>query len=70
MGVTIMVTKRRLGFLFIAAGVGGTGALLVVDWLGAGAFQGIGPAQRTGLLVAAFLTFIGLTLLPLGDRPA
>lgn len=69
-GVTIMLTKRRLGLLFILAGVAGAGALMAIDWLGAGAFQGVGPAQRAGLLVAGFLTLVGLSLLPLGDRPA
>ncbi len=65
-----MITKRKLGILFILAGLAGAGALLAVDLLGAGAFQGIGPAQRKGLLIAAGLVGLGLTLLPLGNRPA
>lgn len=65
-----MVTKRQLGVLLILLGVGAILAMFAIDLLGAGQFQGIGPAQRRGLIVAALAFFIGLTLLPLGDRPA
>lgn len=64
------MTKRQLGTLFILAGAGGAVALLALDFLGAGQFQGIGPAQRLALLAAALLFLVGLSLLPLGDRPA
>ena len=40
------------------------------DWLGGGQFQGIGPAQRLALLAAGALFLVGLSLWPLGDRPA
>ena len=40
------------------------------DLLGGGQFQGIGPAQRLSLLAAGALFLVGLSLLPLGDRPA
>jgi hypothetical protein len=65
-----MVTKRQLGLLFILLGVGAAAAMLAVDLLGAGQFQGIGPAQRRALLAAGLAVIVGLTLLPLGDRPA
>ncbi len=65
-----MVTKRKLGFLFIAGGVVGSVAIFAVDLLGAGDFQGIGPAQRLALAAAAAVVVLGLTLLPLGDKPA
>jgi hypothetical protein len=41
-----------------------------MDLLGAGQFQGIGPAQRRALLAAGAAVLLGLSLLPLGDRPA
>ncbi len=65
-----MVTKRQLGLLFILLGVGATVAMFAMDMLGAGQFQGIGPAQRQALAVAAVVVIVGLTLIPLGDRPA
>lgn len=65
-----MVTKRQLGLLFIVLGVGAAVAMLAVDLLGAGQFQGIGPAQRRALLAAGAAVLLGLSLLPLGNRPA
>lgn len=65
-----MVTKRQLGLLFIVLGVGAAMAMLAVDLLGAGQFQGIGPAQRRALLAAGAAVLLGLSLLPLGNRPA
>jgi hypothetical protein len=65
-----MVTKRQLGIIFILLGLGAAGAMFVMDLLGAGQFQGIGPAQQRALLAAGLVALIGLTLLPLGDRPA
>jgi Na+-driven multidrug efflux pump len=65
-----MVTKRQLGLLFIVLGVGTAVAMFVVDLLGAGQFQGIGPAQRRALLAAGAAVLLGLSLLPLGNRPA
>lgn len=65
-----MVTKRQLGLIFIAIAIVGTIASFAYDFLGGGQFQGIGPAQRTALLVAALVALVGASLLPLGDRPA
>ncbi|MCA9932574.1 MAG: hypothetical protein H6662_09865 [Ardenticatenaceae bacterium] len=65
-----MITKRQLGLILLAMGIFGVIAIFAVDWLGAGDFQGIGPAQRIALLAAAVVALLGLTLLPLGDRPA
>ncbi len=65
-----MVTKRQLGLLFILLGVGAAVAMFAMDILGAGQFQGIGPAQRRALLAAGAAVLVGLSLLPLGDRPA
>ena len=65
-----MVTKRQVGLLFILLGVGAAAALFAMDVLGAGQFQGIGPAQRRALLAAGAAVLVGLSLLPLGDQPA
>ena len=65
-----MVTKRQLGLLFILLGIGAAAAMFAIDILGAGQFQGIGPAQRRALLAAGVAVLVGLSLLPLGDRPA
>jgi len=65
-----MVTKRQLGLLFILLGIGAAVAMFGMDILGAGQFQGIGPAQRRALLAAGAAVLVGLSLLPLGDRPA
>lgn len=65
-----MVTKRQLGLLFILLGAGAAVAMFGMDILGAGQFQGIGPAQRRALLAAGVAVLVGLSLLPLGDRPA
>lgn len=64
------MTKRQLGIIFILLGVGAAVAMFMIDILGAGQFQGIGPAQRRALLMAALAVVVGLTLWPLGDRPA
>lgn len=68
--VANMVTKRQLGLLFILLGVGGIIAMFAIDIIGAGQFQGIGPAQRRAILIAGLLALVGVSLLPLGDRPA
>ncbi|MDX1617109.1 MAG: hypothetical protein R3300_22580 [Candidatus Promineifilaceae bacterium] len=65
-----MITKRQLGIILIAAAMVGSVAIIAVDWLNAGQFSGIGPFQRLALGGAGVVFLIGLTLLPLGDRPA
>jgi hypothetical protein len=65
-----MVTKRQLGIGFILLGLVAIIATFAVDWLGAGNFQGVGPAQRVALIGAGLVIVVGITLLPLGDRPA
>lgn len=64
------MTKQQLGFTFIALGTAAIVGMLLMDLLGAGQFQGIGPAQQRALLAAGLAILVGLTLLPLGDRPA
>ena len=65
-----MVTKRQLGLFFIGLAVLAIVGSFVYDFLGGGQFSGIGPAQRLALIGAVLVGFIGITLLPLGDRPA
>ena len=65
-----MITKRQLGIGFILLGLVAIIATFAVDWLGAGNFQGVGPAQRVALIGAGLVIVVGITLLPLGDRPA
>ncbi len=64
------MTKRQLGYLFMLAGFGASVGLFVMDFIGAGQFQGIGPAQRLALIVAGAVFLLGASLLPLGDNPA
>ena len=64
------MTKKQLGMTFIGLGALGIVGLLGIDLLGAGQFSGIGPTQRLGLLGAGVVILVGLTLLPLGDKPA
>lgn len=65
-----MITKRQLGLILIAIGAMAALGLLLLDFLGAGQFQGIGPAQQRALVAAALVILVGLTLVPLGNRPA
>ena len=64
------MSKRQLGLLLVGLGVTAVIGLFVVDLLGAGQFSGIGPAQRLALLGAGFVILLGLSLIPLGDKPA
>lgn len=64
------MTKRQLGLLFILLGVIVVAALFAADLLGASQFGGVGPMQRLALVGAIIMTMVGITLWPLGDRPA
>lgn len=65
-----MVTKRQLGIGIACFGLLAIIAILAVDWLGAGNELGIGPTQRLALAGAFALFLVGVTLIPLGNRPA
>jgi hypothetical protein len=65
-----VITKRQLGIGFIIISIAATVGSFAFDLLGGGQFQGIGPAQGIGLLAAGVLLLVGISLLPLGDRPA
>jgi len=64
------LTKRQLGWLVIAGGTIAALGVLLVDVFRAGAFAGLGPAQWQALGGCALVIVFGLSLLPLGDRPA
>ena len=65
-----MITKRQMGLGFTAAGLVALIAVLAVDLLQAGNFEGFGPMQRMALVAAVLLFLVGLTLIPFGNRPA
>jgi hypothetical protein len=64
------LTKRQLGWLILLAGIAVIVGSLGVDVIGAGRFTGLGPAQKQALLGGIVFVLFGLTLLPLGHRPA
>ena len=64
------ITKRLLGIIFILAGAGAILGSLLMDLLGGGQFSGVGPAQQKAMLAAGVVIIVGITLLPLGDKPA
>jgi hypothetical protein len=65
-----VITKRQLGIGFILISLAAVVGSFAFDLLGGGQFQGIGPAQRIALIAASIVLLVGLSLLPLGDRPA
>lgn len=65
-----MISKRQLGLIFIGLGLAAVLGSFAVDLVGAGQFQGIGPAQQRILLVSGLSVLVGLSLLPLRNRPA
>lgn len=64
------LTKRQLAWLCVGAGALIMAATLAADLVGAGRFGGLGPAQRQALAGGALVLVFGLSLLPLGHRPA
>lgn len=64
-----IITKRQLGRLFIGVGAAGFVGLLGLDLI-RGRAGDLGPSQSLGLAACLALALIGLSLLPLGNRPA
>lgn len=65
-----VITKRQLGLLFIAAGVVGFVGIIALDALLGRAVGDFGPTQLLTLAGCVALVVVGLSLLPLGGRPA
>jgi hypothetical protein len=63
-------SKRLLGLLMLLGGVGTFFGILAIDLIDVGREGGIGPAQQIALAAALIIAIVGLTLIPLGDRPA
>ena len=64
------LTKRQLGLLILISGLGLAVVTLAANLFGLGHFNGFGPAKQLALVVAGAVVLFGLSLLPLGDRPA
>lgn len=64
------LTKRHLGLLLLGGGILGFSGILAIDILDVGREGGIGPAQQIALGLCALAALLGLSLIPLGSRPA
>ncbi|NWG17396.1 MAG: hypothetical protein HXY41_12240 [Chloroflexi bacterium] len=64
------LTKRHLGLILLVGGGLGFAAILGIDILDAGREGGIGPAQQIALGLCLLSALVGLSLFPLGDKPA
>jgi hypothetical protein len=65
-----LLTKRQLGLLIVLSGAALAAITLAVNIFGLGRFNGIGPAKQSALIAAGAIILFGLSLLPLGNRPA
>lgn len=64
-----MITKRHLGYAFIAAGLLVIVGVLAANLIGA-RDAGFGPLQRIGLAAGMGLIVMAIPLIKLGDKPA
>jgi len=65
----LIITKRTLGALLIAFGALAFVGIILLDAL-RGTLGDFGPAQLLALTGNLGVCLVGLSLLPLGDRPA
>jgi hypothetical protein len=70
LSVNFTFSKRLLGLLMLVGGAAAFAGILAIDLLDVGREGGIGPAQQIALAAAALCALVGVTLIPLGDRPA
>ncbi|HVO70514.1 MAG TPA: hypothetical protein VMT24_10740 [Aggregatilineaceae bacterium] len=63
------LTKRHLGVILLGAGLALIAGMFVVEAVKSRS-DGIGTVQKLGMLVGITSVVVGLTLLPLGNRPA
>ena len=64
-----MITKRHLGYAFIAVGLLVIAGVLAANLIGA-RDAGFGPLQIIGLAAGAGLILMAIPLIRLGNRPA
>lgn len=62
------ITKRMMGIACVVGGILGAIAIVLADMLREG--SSFGPFQKLALIAAIGVALIGLTLIPLKDRPA
>lgn len=64
-----MITKRQLGYLFIAIGLLVIAGALGANFIG-GRDAGFGPFQALGLSGGVMIILAAIPLIKLGNRPA
>ena len=64
-----MITKRQLGFIFIAVGLLVIGGVLAANLIGA-RDAGFGPLQKIGVAIGIVIILMAIPLIKLGNRPA
>jgi len=64
------ISKRLLGIFLLIIGTGSFFGILAIDIFDVGRQGGIGPSQQAALALTLIVALIGLTLIPLGDKPA
>jgi hypothetical protein len=69
LGADFTVTKRQLGIVLVAAGIAIVVGTLAVEWINSEPAR-FGTMQKMALLLGTLGAAIGVTLLPLGTRPA
>ncbi len=65
-----VITKRMVGVGLALLGLLAVAAILVADRIGAGHWGGVGPFQRNLIVAGVVVILVGLSLIPLGDKPA
>lgn len=63
-------SKRLLGLMLTLMGALGAITLLLIDTLRQTQDGGFGPSQQLAFITMLIITLIGLSLIPLGDKPA
>lgn len=67
---TFTISKRLLGLILLIGGAGGFALLLVLDRITGATEGGVGPAQQIAMVLCVVAALIGLSLIPLGRKPA
>lgn len=67
---TFTISKRLLGILMTLGGIVGIAGLFALDALRNSEDAQIGPAQQLAFVLLIAIVVIGISLIPLGKRPA